>query len=120
MKELTEGVRALHQRVEQLDEQLHEHRGLADLREKLGAAAIAQAENTRALLRKMIVVQIVGLVLWTPVVAYGAVWMHERVRNTCLPTVLLVDYLNGDEHPVPGVEPWYCGIFPGTNHPLRD
>jgi hypothetical protein len=110
MEQLTQGVRDLHQRVSRLDELLQEHRGTANLQERLSAAAHDTAEATRRLVRRLLVLMAVGLLLWTPVVAYGAVWVHEKIRNNCYPGVMLV--LNP-----PVEEPWYCTLFPGTDHP---
>lgn len=111
MEELTAGVRALHDRVEKLDDLLHEHRDTADLREKLGAAAMRHADNTRALLRRVAILLAAGLLIWTPVVAYAAVWAHEKVRNNCYPVLWLEEPASSHVH-----EPWYCGLFPGTDH----
>jgi hypothetical protein len=121
MEELTAGVRELHQRVGHLDDLLRERDVTTDLSEKLSAAAHDVAEQNTRRIRLLWIVGTVVALLWTPMTAWGAMWMHERVRNTCLPSVLLVEYVGGDREPnLDRNEPWYCGIFPGTNHPRED
>jgi hypothetical protein len=113
MDDFTAGVRELHQRVGDLDNLLRADAIARDLSEKLGDAAAAKAERAQNLMRRVLTVLTVGLLLWTPVVAYGAVWLHEKVRNNCYPVVAF------DATPVPRPaegEPWYCGLFPGTDH----
>lgn len=108
-------AQALMRRLDGIDELFSRQEQERDFSERLGAAALDMAEGAKVtaagvarLTHRIATVLAVGLLLWTPVVAYGAVWMHERVRNTCYP--LGVAQGQADE-------PWYCGIFPGTNHP---
>lgn len=111
MEELAAGIRELHERVASLDSLLKIDARARDLSERMGVAASVQAEEASRLARvahdlsrRMTVVVAFALVIWTPVVAYGAVWFHELVRNTCYQSATQVD------------EAWYCGIFPGTGH----
>ncbi len=114
MEEFTEGVRDLHQQVRRLDTLLHERTTVADLSERRADAAHATAEETRRRLRWLLVAGLFVALVWTPVTAYGAVWTHEKVRNNCYPTVAF----EPDPVPIPASgEPWYCGMFPGTDHP---
>jgi hypothetical protein len=109
MEELSAGIRDLHDRVRHLDEQLRERGETHDLHERLGAAAMEVAELTRSRIRWLWAAGMMVALLWTPATAYGAVWFHELVRNTCYPAVVL-------EHRHPAEQPWYCSIFPGTHH----
>lgn len=120
MREFSEGVRELHERVEALDGLLHERTAVADLSERRADAAHAVSERNTHRIRLLWIAGVVVAFLWTPMTAYAAVWVHERVRNTCLPSVLLVEYVNGEDVRLDGPEPWYCGIFPGTRHPEED
>jgi len=111
-------VQALLGRLDGIDELFAEERASRNLQEKLADAAADIAEKatdevaeTRRLLRTVIAVVAVGLLVWTPIVAYGAVWFHELVRNTCYPVAELAE-----DRPVD--EAWYCDLFPGTGrHP---
>lgn len=119
MEELEAGVRSLHEQVRNLDDLLREGQVERDLSERLTAAASQQAEEasrlavlTHGLVRTMVVVVALGLLVWTPFVAYGAVWFHELVRNQCYSYGAILRH-DGDA-------PWYCGIFPGTfGHPAH-
>lgn len=120
MEELTRGIQDLHQRVEDLDTLLHQRTLVADLRERRVEAAHEVAEHNTVRIKRLWAAGLAVAFLWTPVTAYGAVWMHERVRNTCLPDVLLVQVLDGNKNPSVASEPWYCGMFPGTGRPQKD
>lgn len=116
MEELTQGIRELHTRVGDLDALLRERSMVTDLSERRADAAHEQATVAQHAAqlnsRRIRVLWICGLfvaLLWTPLTAYGAVWVHERIRNNCYPGAL---YVAG---PPPSVEAWYCGIFPGTS-----
>lgn len=114
-----EEVRVLLERLDSIDNLFARERRERDLAEKLAAAADAHADRavaavreTRRILRTVVAVVALGLVLWTPFVAYGAVWVHERVRNSCYPA--LAELI----HATPtSADPWYCGLFPGTGRP---
>lgn len=114
MDELHEGVRDLHERVARLSDSLQADRVARDLSERLAGAADETAERTRSRLHHVAVVLALGLLLWTPLTAYGAVWLHEKVRNNCYPAAVY-DVLIP---PTPVEEQWYCGLFPGTDHPM--
>lgn len=110
-------ARAMLERLDRIDRIFREERATRDLHERLAEGAAREAETAQetarhsvALLRYVMVVVAVGLLFWTPVVAYGAVWFHEKVRNTCYPFVQVTE-------PFPALynEPFYCGMFPGTN-----
>lgn len=120
MEELTRGVQDLHKRVEDLDTLLHQRTIVADLRERRADAAHEVAEQNVTRIKHLWIAGLIVAFLWTPITAYGAVWVHERVRNTCLPDVLLVQLLDGNKHPSIAHEPWYCGIFPDTGQPQED
>lgn len=115
MEELTAGIRDLHDRVKHLDDQLRERGEATDLHERLGAAAMQVAERTRAGMRWLWIVGTLVALVWSPLVAYGAVWSHEKIRNDCYPVAVW------DVAPPPGPlrrpEPWWCHAFPGTDHP---
>lgn len=118
MEKLTADVRALHDQVRRLDSLLHQAGTVTDLADKRADAAHDQAERNNRRIRRLFAAGLVAAFLWTPATAYFAMWMHERVRNTCLPSSLLVDYVNGDRTPdLTRDEPWYCDLFPGTGHP---
>lgn len=116
MEELSQGIRELHQRVTELDELMQVDARARDLSERMGLAATVAAEEAARLavvahdmVKKIIVIVAIGLVVWTPFVGYGAIWFHEMVRNHCYsPTTMHV--------PSASMDPWYCGIFPGTGH----
>lgn len=114
MEELSAGIRDLHDRVKHLDAALREHQGTTDLREKLGAAAHEEAKRTAGQLRKIALIVAAGLLIWSPAVAYGAVWGHEAVRNNCYPTWAVREQGPPVVVPVQD-EPWFCSLFPGTN-----
>jgi len=113
-EQLHEGVRDLHDRVTRLSDSLQADRVARDLSERLAGAADETAERTRSRLHHVAVVLALGLLLWTPLTAYGAVWLHEKVRNNCYP---LAAY-GQPAAPPPAEEEWYCGLFPGTDHPM--
>lgn len=110
MEELSAGVRDLHERVGRLDELLQADRVVEDLREKRADAAHDVAERTSRRVRLMLVAGVLVAFGWTPLTAYGAVWVHELVRNNCYASVEFAD-----QPPAPADEPWYCGAFPGTD-----
>lgn len=112
MEELSEGVRELHQRVEALGELLHRTGEATDFSDRRADAAHDVAERNSFRIRRLFVAGLIVAFGWTPFTAYGAVWVHERVRNTCYPGVVHVE-----GHPTAGEAPWYCGIFPGTGRP---
>lgn len=120
MEELTQGVRELHARVGHLDDLLHERTVIADLADRRADAAHDAAERNLGRIKRLWAAGMAVAFLWTPMTAYSAVWMHERVRNTCLPDVLLVQVLDGNKNPSLDHEPWYCGMFPGTGRPQKD
>lgn len=104
----------LNGRLDSIDSEFADEQTRRDLSEKLGAAAVTVAEDAkrtakRAMgnLRTIVAVVAVGLVIYTPLIAYGAIWLHERVRNTCYPADVLVRAAPQPDH-------WYCEIFPGT------
>ena len=107
-EELSRGVHDLHERVEQLDDLLRSRVSTADLRERRADAAHQRAEENSHRIRRLWLAGLAVALLWTPSTAYGAVWMHERIRNHCYPGVMFTA-----ENP-PAVEAWYCNIFPGT------
>lgn len=105
-------ARQMMRRLDDIDDLFSRQEQERDYSEKLGAAAWAEAEGAKVtatsvqrLTQRIAKVLAVGLLLYTPLIAYGAVWMHERVRNDCYPVAS------------PVTEPWFCGLFPGTNHP---
>ncbi len=108
MEDFAEGVRALHQRVAQLDSLLQERSVVTDLADRRADAAADLAERNTGRINRLFVAGLLVALLWTPATAYGAVWLHERVRNHCYPGVV---YEAGNP---PAAEPWYCGAFPGT------
>lgn len=118
MEDFEEGVRALHQRVGELDALLQQRSLVADLADRRADAAHDEAEtahreaarNSRRI-RRLFTAGVAVALLWTPLTAYGAVWTHELVRNNCYPGVIY------DEPARPGGEPWFCHIFPGTDRP---
>jgi len=110
-------IRELMDRLDVVDSLFTEDRLARDLAERLADAAADAAEDAaetahtnRRLLTGIAAVLTTGLLLWTPVVAYGAVWGHERVRNTCYPAAGAQQETVEDPY-------WYCGIFPGTGRP---
>ncbi len=105
---------ALHQmaaKLDAIDELFHRSEESRDLHERLTAGAAGDAEKAARQARKLVrtVVRVVtfALLLWTPLVAYGAIWFHELQRNNCYPVAAI---LAGG----PIDEPWYCSLFPGT------
>lgn len=112
MDRMLADIQALNDELRSLREQMHDTTTVRDLHEKLVAGATEKADKvaseTSKRLRQVITVVAAGLLVWTPVVAYAAVWAHERVRNSCYPVAALVEGAPVDE-------PWYCGAFPGTN-----
>lgn len=106
--EFETGVRDLHEKVGRLDELLNQRTIVTDLADRRADAAHAVAEEATKKIRRVIVACALVAFLWTPLTAYGAVWMHERVRNHCYPGVTY------QAETPPADEPWYCGAFPGT------
>jgi len=118
MEELAAGIRDLHSKVQHLDEMLREDQAVRDMHERLGAAVAASAEEAtriaaaaHGVVKRIFLAITVAMAVWTPFVAYGAVWAHELVRNTCYNGVTLVE---------PNHNHWYCNIFPGTNQHAGD
>jgi hypothetical protein len=114
MQEFDAGVRDLHERVERLDGLLHERTTIADLTDKRADAAHATAEDTRRRQRWIVAVIAAGMLVWSPTVAYAAVYGHELVRNNCYPGVALMEPPGGWLPAYAVDQPWYCGLFPGT------
>ncbi len=109
MQPFGEGVRDLHERVARLDELLTVQVRADVFREKRADAAVDRAEKNTVKIRQLWTAGLLVTLLWTPTTAYGAVWMHEKIRNNCYPGAIHI------EGPPPGGEAWYCGIFPGTD-----
>lgn len=118
MRELEAGIRDLHERVSLLGDLLSEDQIQRDLHERLAESTVKTAEEAGRLaklahdmVRRTFLIVTVALVTWTPFLTYGAVWVHELVRNTCYNGVTLVE---SDE------DAWYCSIFPGTGRHRGD
>lgn len=110
-------VQELLARLEKIDALFESASIRRDFSEKLNAAAVHTAneanERSEVLVnafRRVRLMIAIGLLLWTPFVAYGAVWMHEKIRNNCY----VVTYNN--THPTNIDGAWYCNLFPGTDH----
>lgn len=111
-------VREQMSRLDSIDALFTSDRVGRDLAERLGNAAAEVAEHaeqtavhTRRLLLLITAVMAVGLLLWTPCMAFIAVYGHEIVRNHCYPGAVWAP------PPTPTVaedQPWYCGLFKGA------
>lgn len=107
---LIRGARDLHAELDRVDDSMTELLRSRDLHERLVTGAALVAEDVQAVVRtrgRLIRHALLALaLLWSPGVAYGAVYVHQLVLTNCASDV-------HPEDPRPGA--WYCDLFPNTH-----